>query len=270
MSAPQPDFGTVSDADSAYYGDDGGGGGGDGSGRWGELQEKPTEWVAGWSLAYQESKDDPNLRRWFVIRVDESGQFQALSMSGTARDFSDDASLDELPHTNDEQEARQAYQAWVEANGPDGSTDESGDWSKWTKIQQVGDWWIWGREHNTEDRVQFMAVGKRQDGTTIWLHPDGSPKPERHIYDSAEAMQKALDAYEQKKQAGQIPEDEQPTGNSPSRKEITRGMGGQGGPVGGLVDAVGGPRNALLIGGVAVGGAYYLESRGYTDVTEAI
>lgn len=276
MSAPEPEFESVQEADATYYGEDT-----DQGRQWGKLQEKSTEWVAGWSLAYQVAQNDPGLRRWFVIRM-KDGQFQALSMSGTAQDYNAETTpLDEMPHTESEKEARQAYQAWIEANyegekdgdgDKNGDGEKSGNWSEWTKIQQVGDWWIYGREHKQKDRVQFMAMGRRQDGTTIYLHPDGTPKPERHIYDTQAALQKALDNYAKKKSAGQIPEDKQPTGEAPPKGEVNRGGGGGAlpGPIGAAVEAVGGPRNALLISAVGAGGFYYAEKQGYIDWTEAM
>lgn len=294
MSAPEPEFSSVSDADATYYGD---GGGGDGDGgddsptsddgtRWGDLQTEPTDWVAAWTLAYQDEQQTTNpSRRWFIIRVNpETGAFEALSMTGQADEYPESTSLDELPHTEAESEAREAYQAWVEAN-PDESdesdvedTDGAENWGEWAQITQVSDWTIWGREHKTEDRVQFLAASTMEDGTAVYLQPDGTVSEDAHIYDSQEAMQDALNAYAERVESGDIPDSDRPTGTSPGRGQIREdaaAAGANGGgpgrnPIAPAVEAVGGTRNALLLGVVVAGGVYYAEKQGHIDITEAL
>jgi hypothetical protein len=280
----QPEFDTVSEADSVYYsssGDDGGDG--SDSGAWGELQSKPTDWVAGWTLGYQEHQTDTGRRRWFDFRVNpETEEFEALTMSGSARTFPDDATLDELPHAEEEQRARDAYEAWVRANPDaeqDGEQDGDGgtEWTEWTQLNQVAGWTIWGREAKNGDQVQFLAAGKLDDGSTVYLQPDGTTGDSPHIYKSQSELQEALDAWQSRVDSGEVSEDQRPNGNSPTRGEITEdarsaGADGQGtgqipGPLSGAVQAVGGRRNALIV--AAVGGValiWVAEEYGYLDL----
>ena len=288
--APEPEFSTVEEADRAFFGDsynpddpEDGNDGQDGKNgtQWGELQPVSTDWLAGWTLVYQEATNEQGVRRWFVIRTSESGQFQALTMTGQANDYDAEQSLAELPSTRSESEARQAYQTWVDENDPesedgddqggDDQGDESSQWGEWTKLNQAGDWTLWGRDHKQEDRSQFILASKTSDGTPVYLQPDGTVGTEPHQYTSMEAVQQALDAYETRKQNGEIPEGQRPTGNSPSRSTINRSTNvKQGGPLGAAVEAVGGTTNAVLLGGVAVAGLYYAEHEGYIDLTEQI
>lgn len=249
----QPEFGSVNDADSAYYGDDGGGGGG-GSGSWGDLQEEPTDWQAGWGLFYQVNQDDDR-RRYFDLRGN-NGQLEAINSSGQVEQFPQDTSLEEVPHYPAEGDARDAYQTWAEANaGQDGSAD-SENWGEWQRLEQVDVWWIWTREHQTEDRVQFIVAGENDAGESIYLHPGGAVKGDAHIFDSPDAVQSALNAYYQRVEEGDVPASEQPTGNSPKKEQIEEDAQGAGGALGGVLDLVGGPMNAVLLGGAAAGAAY--------------
>lgn len=291
MSAPEPEFSSVSEADATYYGgsNDGPGDGGDGPDpdgdgtRWGQPQEEPTDWVAGWTLIYQDEQQTSNpARRWFIIRYNpDTGAFEALSMAGQADEY-EGATWDELPHTEAESEAREAYQTWVDENVDDSGdvedTDGAENWGEWTQITQVSDWTIWGREHKTEDRVQFLAASTMEDGTPVYLQPDGTVSEDAHIYDSQEAMQQALNAYAERVESGDIPESERPTGTSPGRGQIREdaaAAGANGGgsgrnPVAPVVEAVGGTRTALLLGVVVAGGVYYAEKQGHIDITEAL
>lgn len=273
------DFKDAQQAVSTYYGDSGGGqdGGDDGSGsaRWGELQTEPTDWVAGWTLVYQ-AEVGGDRRRWFVIRTTESGQFQALSMTGRAQDTNiETTSLDELPHTNDEKEARSAYETWVsESYDGDGADDQEGDqWGEWEKDSTADGWHLFTRAHKTEDRRQWFAAGVVEDGSRVYLQPDGSVGEEIHVYDDRSSLQSALDAYGRKAQNGDVPEGRRPTGAAPSRsgvrKDARKATGEKkGGALSGAIGAVGGPRNAVLIGGAGAAGLYYANSAGHIDIAE--
>lgn len=294
----EPDFNSVSEADAAYYSSGsagstaGGGGGGrsnggssqsgnettetrsgDDSAQWSELQTLETDWEGGWNLAYQQRVNDRNRRRWFVIRMTQDEQFQALTMTGQVEDIPQDASLEEVPHTDSEDEARRAYKQWAEenVNGEDGSdgssgSGESGEWSEWQEVSEQYGWVIYGREHSRENRVQFFAGSETDDGTTVYLQPDGTPGQEQHIFDSQEALEQALQEYAQRTENGEVPQDRQPTGRQPNN----RPSGQSESAVSGLIEAVGGPRNAAIIGTLAAGGLYYAEREGMIDLAEGI
>lgn len=279
-----PTFSSEDEARAAYYGsDDGsGGGGGDGEqggggndpapGAWGQLQEEPTEWVANWGLWYQEDTEDPGRFRWFVLRgAPESDDIQALNVSGYAENYPPDTALDEIPHSTDEQTMRDAYQQWVERNPQESEEDpqQSGNWGEWQKVDQVGLWWIWGREHETEDRTQFLVAGVNESGDPIYLQADGSVGSTPSIFNSPDAVQEALDAYYQKDRNGEIGDDEKPTGDSPKKSQITEdakeaGADGGDGPLGGLGGLLEN-RRLLLAGGAAVVGGYALVESGALD-----
>lgn len=274
-----PDFATVEEADATYYGD-----GGDGStpNRWGEPQTVPTDWRAGWGLSYQQNLDDSEVRRYFVTRQNpQNGDLEALTEQGQITTFTAETPGDEIPHFESESTARSAYQSWAESNGTpsEGGESEGERWGEWQRIEQAQQWQIWGREHQTEDRAQFMIASINQAGDEIYLHPGGEVQGQPHLYDSIKTVRDALNAFATKMETGEVPEGQRPTGSSPSREQVRRATtsatgGGPGGsltgPVGATVDAVGGPVNAAILATAAAGGVYYLEREGHIDMTEQI
>ena len=278
----QPEFDTVEEADQAYHGggdgsSDDGGNDTPGSARWGELQTKDTDWVAGWTLAFQREINQESTgansggTRWFVFRVNpETGNFEALNMSGQADTYAEDAALEELPHTQNEDEARNAYQTWLEENEPE--QEEQGDeWTEWTQLNQVAGWTIWGRESQTSDAVQFLAAALDNEDREIYLQPEGEIGQEPHLFESQSTLQTALDAYQTRVENGEIDERRQASGRSPGRGAIndatmTTSTSGLPGPLAGAVDAVGGPTNAVFIAAAALMVLYYLDAEGHVEL----
>jgi hypothetical protein len=190
--------------------------------------------------------------------------------------------LEKLPSFESEDSARQAHSKWAEKNGveggssgeDDGEPGESESWSSWEKIEQAGPWWIWTRQHKSEDRNQYLAASTDANDESIYLQPDGTVAGEAHIYEDPQALSDALQKYAEKADAGEI--DRKPTGKSPSQKQIANdaadaGANQQqtqapGGPAGELISAVGGPRNAAILAAGTAGGAWYLDKEGYVDV----
>lgn len=265
-------FSSVSEADSAYYGSGdgdgdgggggGGGGGGDGSGgTWGKLQRKATL-GSGWVLAYQDQQNGDR-RRWFDIRM-SGDTLQAIQPSGTVYDAKDSDKLSALPNYSSESDARAAFKKWAEKNG---GGDQSGQgaesWGKWQKLTEQKPWHIYTRSHKTEDRQQFLAAGKLGDGGTVYLAPKGKVADEPHVYDSADALTKALRAYQQRVKNGEVPEDRRPTGDAPKtstvRKEAKTVKTASQSKVERLVEKMGGQKVALAV--VVVGGAVAYKSQ---------
>lgn len=269
------DFRSADEAVATYYGEDSpdaGQGAGDGSGGgWGEMQEEPTEWQAGWALFYQERNQ--NERRWFVVRYVD-GQFQALKMSGEAKDYPETTTPNELPSTSSEDEARSAYQAWVE-NADEEELDEDGEpeWSEWEKITEIEGWAVYQRDHLEDDRSQFMAGGKNADGENIWLQEGGSVGAEPTLFDTLDELRQAIKAFLERQASGRTQESEEPTGAGPSRSgrgfptEGSRKPSGARGMVGSAVQAVGGPMNAIIIVVALAALVYYLEREGHIDIS---
>lgn len=229
ISAP---FSTVQEADAAYYGDGGGGdgdgdGGGDGA-TWGKLQEG-SSLGSGWVLAYQ-NQQNGGRRRWFAIRM-KAESLQALKSNGEPQTAGENTKLSELPHYSNEDDARAAYQAWAEENGGEENddsddSDDSDEWGNWTKVSEEKPWHIYSRTHQSEDRAQFLATSTLGDGSTVYLGSGGEVVDDPYTFDSADALSKALRAYFQRSENGDIPEGRTPTGDDPGtetvRKEASR------------------------------------------------
>ncbi|ALJ99688.1 head protein [Haloarcula californiae icosahedral virus 1] len=263
ISAP---FGSVQEADSAYYGDGGGGGGGDGGdgsgATWGDLQEGASL-GSGWVLAYQDQQNGDR-RRWFVIRM-ASGSLQALKSNGEPESAGENTTLSELPHYSNEDDARAAYQAWAEENGgTDEQGDESNEWGNWSKVSEESPWHIYSRSHQTEDRAQFLATSTLGDGTTVYLASGGEVSDEAQVFDSADALSSALQAYFQRAENGDVPEGRRPTGDDPGTETIRReasrvNTSSSSEKVQRLVEKMGGQK--VVLAGLAVGGFAVYQSQ---------
>lgn len=295
------DFDTADQAIAAYRGEDTSGGTDDGGptngddtpgeGDWGELQEGDHSFIGGWALFYQPNLEN-DTRRWFVLRVTNGGQFQALNMSGVAQDYSRDTGPEELPHTLDRAEAIAAYETWLEnadpedidrgteegrTPGEDGQNDENGqdeaNWTEWQKIEQEAGWHIFRRQHKYESREEFFAAGKNAQGENVFLAPGGKIVEEEHIYDYIEDVYAAIEAYTEN--ADQKDPSERLTGAPPGQGNLPGNRGGK--PpgsnlpvVGPAAQAVGGIGNLLLLVGAVAVLFYISESQGYTNWTDYI
>lgn len=222
--AIEPEFSSISESDSAYYGDsstDGSDGNtGPGDGKWNDLQRE--KWLGGdppWTLAYQTHQTD-DTRRWFVIR-DNNGTLEAINASGNVVRRKSDQSPADLPHYSLKDDALAAYNTWAESNDAETTTDGSDDtiWGKWQRLRKVDPWWIFSRTATDADRVQFCIASKR-DGNAVYLQPDGTISTSIHLYDSVDALSGALEAYSQRVQDGDM--QNPPTGEAPSRKTIKK------------------------------------------------
>lgn len=274
--ALEPDFATVQEADAAFYGDsttdDGGSGGpGDTTIAWGDLQ-LVARLEAGWVLQVRRGQtqnealdsripgdDTKTTEQWFITRQTE-GELQALDERGTARTLDPNATLGDAPHFTTESTARDAYQKWLDDHPDRGEDDdESGgddQWSEFKRAKLLGNWWLYVRTHQSKDKRQFAVGGVNPDGTAIWLWPKGRVKTKMHVYDTLEAINKALTAYRGREN---VPENERATGNAPTRRQTrqaSRGAGG-GSDLGGLLS------NPLVLAGGGV--AAYLAYKAYAD-----
>lgn len=264
ISAP---FASEREADDAYYGDSGGdgggGGGGDGGGggeTWGELQQG-SSLGSGWTLAYQDQQNGDR-RRWFTIRMN-GDTLQALNSSGKPVDAKESDTLSDLPHYSTEDDARAAFKAWAENSDEQDDQQQSEEWEKWSKVSTEKPWHIYTRTHKSEDRAQFLAVGTVGGGNSVYLAPGGKVEDDPHVYDSADALSKALQAYYERANNGEIPDDRRPTGDDPGaetvRKEATSVKTSSEKTMERLVEKMGGKKVALAA--VAVGGLAVYQSR---------
>jgi len=294
MSSPEPEFGSVGEADAAYYGSSNDGGGnnqnnqnGDqnsnqnGNGTsYGELQR--IEFLAGeWALVYQDARASDR-QRFFVLKSDGE-TIQAIEADGVVvEETAEQGALDRLPSYESEPAAREAHQAWVDSqenggeNGPGAGGGQGGQqYGEWTRIEQVGPWVVWGREAKDADARQFVAASTNTSGTAIYLQPEGEVAETAHVFEDTAALQDALEAFAERERRGDVPTDESPTGASPDKSTIAaaadeaganEGGGGGGGPLSGVVRAVGGPRNAVILAAGGGMGLYYANERGIIDV----
>ena len=258
-----PDFSSISAADRAYFGD--GQEDRDGDGQpdptgWGEPQPVPTNWRGGWTLVRQARIEDPSETRYLVIRVTPDGSEQALNEGGQPEDVSLSAPLEGVPTFGTEQDAREAYNAWLssaDADG-DGQPDEGGnaEWGEWSKVTEAPPWWIWGREHKSAERMQMLAAGTLGDGSAVYLQADGSVADQAHIFSNPDDLKAALNAYASKVENGEIPANQRPTGNSPNSDTVSQagnraGAGGPpmmgGGSGGGIVSMLTSPMGMVAV-----------------------
>ena len=237
---------------------------------WSDLQTGPSL-DYGWLLVYREqtsgdSGSTDDREQWFVIRAVEGSdtELETINSGGSTETvFLDSQPPSEWPHYPTETEARDAYLAWVEANvkkPPEEQTQASDDnWTDWSKLREVAPWWIWGRSHETEDTVQFLVAGVR-GGSAVYLNPRGEIVTEPHLFESIDGVTAALEAYFSRVNNCEIPTDQQPNGDSPSRETISQGVSAAGSskdsdPENKLrefIDKIGGPKVALGIAAVAV------------------
>ncbi|EFW90461.1 hypothetical protein ZOD2009_19133 [Haladaptatus paucihalophilus DX253] len=220
------------------------GGSGSGGATWGQLR-KAEVLESGWVLGYQQVFSGSR-RRWFVTGImEKGGPLLALTASGTSTEVPKDGErylLNEAPSFETETAARNANKKWMKnreyndgiPDGTNGNDDADGNgngnqpgsgnsqWGDWHQMQQVMMWNIWGRSHVDGKQVQLLASGSLPDQTTIYLTADGMTSQTPVLFDSADALQSALDAYATNVQNGTISKDQQPTGSGPNREEISK------------------------------------------------
>jgi len=249
-------FGSIREADAAYYGEGGGGA------TWQQIQGE-TSLGSGWSTALQTERSG-NRTRWFVLRQYEEG-LQFLNSQGEVEEFGNQPELSTVPVFDTEEDAVAAYQAWAEENGGDDQGgDESAQWSEWQQLREVEPWYLYSRTHQTEDRAQFLATSKLGDGTTVYLASGGKVSEEVQMFDSADALSSALQAYFQRAENGDIPEGRLPTGDDPGtetvRSEASRvNTSSSSEKVQRLVEKMGGKK--VVLAGLAVGGFAVYQSQ---------
>lgn len=246
-------FSSVTEADNAYFSS-----GSPSTGPDSATSETGTTWSAlqegealehEWVLAYQEQSDGDR-QRWFVIRSVES-QLEAIQSSGEVYTAKSSDTLAELPHYPTEDDAREAYGKW---SGPDAPEQPDEQWEGWKRIRQIDPWWVFSRSHRTEDRTQFLVAGERSDGSAVYLGPNGQPRDAPYLFSSFDAARSAIETYLQAVQDGQIPEEDQPTGDAPSRSEVreaVRSSNQTTQSVERLVEKLAGEKVLIAAGGVA-------------------
>lgn len=264
MSFMETPFTSESDADAAYYGSgDGGGDGGGGSGvggaggggtaeDWGAV-EAIEQLAGGWVLGIQQSLDGTR-ERWFVFTATENRTL-FLNRSGKEEEFGMEPDTNLVPSFDTETEAREAHERWLEdhpeviGGGEEGGAGENG-WSAWELVTEVAPWFIYGRQH-ADGRIEYLVSGVI-DGANVYLHPDGFPYTEAHVYTSTEGVDGALAAYFELVDMGEIPEEQQPTGQEPDADGFPSGSTAGEGPEGGLMETLA-ANPLLVVGGVGAG-----------------
>jgi len=286
-----PHFPTEEEARAAYQAwaekaENGGPEDGDDSPTDGWTEYKEVEKVGVWML-YQREKRDGTDTQWTAAGQNGDGDVVFLMPDGTVGDspnhYADRAAVEAaIEKFNEKARNGEVPEEDVPVDTPSeeevNNETKSGDgeaWTEWQRIDNVQNWTIWGREHQSEDRVQFLVASTNQSGDAIYLQPEGEVAKEAHIFESVQAVRDALDAYATRRENGEVPEGKRPTGNSPSREQVRRdaakategSSGGLPGPVGAVVDAVGGPRNAAILAVAGTAGVYYAEREGMIDLS---
>lgn len=232
MADVEAPFTSVSEARSAYFGDSSssggssGGdgadtvGGGDGEEQWGTPTTIDTL-PGGWDLVSQQLVDGSRTR-YFVLRVN-AGVVETINSAGVVYERKDTDTDSDLPHFDDEQDARDAHAKWLSGENTETVNTET-EWGEWQKLRNVAPWWIWARSHTDGERAQFLVSGVLDDGTAVYLGPRGDVETTPHLFESVDGLNSALEAYFTKVENGDIPEDMQPNGSAPTKEQITEAV----------------------------------------------
>jgi hypothetical protein len=126
--------------------------------------------------------------------------------------------------------------------GERGGGGGGGDTSAWQQPQRVRQlqygWYLFARQHKSEDRTQFAVVGKRDDGTTISLTSNGSVREDTVKWHSdVETALNAYQAWVSEEQQDRHSSDNRPdpTGPSPTPEEV-RNANSEGSGITGTAD----------------------------------
>lgn len=252
-------FASESEARDAYFREDGeewhGGDGGPGYGDGWDEPEEVDELAGFWFLLRQEQTEGTATRYFLLPGPYEDPR--AMTRGGGTDPIADDATFDELPSFDTEDEAREAHALWVEEN-PDladaddtqgeethpeeneEATDSDGNvWSAWDLLEEAPPWFVFTRvlieSEGDAEGEEFLIAGENADGQEVYLHPGVAIEAEPYIYETIEGVGEALMAYFEAVENGDVPEEDQPTGNQPDDDQVARDAGPPGrggGPVG--------------------------------------
>ncbi len=170
------------------------------------------------------------------------------------RAFSDRAENGDVPE-EDQPTGQAPAEDNVEEDAGQGKPGQN-KWGSWSKLQQVADWWVYARQHQSKDQQQFLASSKLGDGTVVYLSKDGEVVEKPAIFDDVNALKKALQAYLKAKANGEVPEGRVPTGDATSVDRVAKDVNESGGSDG----ILGFSPFQLAIGAAAIGAYWY-----YTD-----
>lgn len=233
-----------------------------------QQPETINELEGAWVLLQQVRLGVEGEDRYFVAGGPEGWQF--LEAGGNATTPPEDASFDEVPSFDTEDEARAAHAAWLEDN-PEyaGSEGDDHSWTDWEKMDEDPPWHVYAREREDSGALQAVINGifELDDGDEmeVYLAPDAQIIEEPHVYTNFDDVDAALAAYAAAVESGDIPEDQQPTGADPGVGGIEAAVpepddsGPFGGGAGGIVSTV--ASNPLLL--VAIVVVAYLLYRRY-------
>lgn len=241
-----------------------------------------------WSLLRQERLEGDR-SRYFVIGGPNPDTIEAMSSGSGTEPITQDDTFDDLPAFDTEDAAREAHAAWLAEHGEDlpdddqetdpdeneETTDSEGNrWSEWEIVDEAAPWFVFGRfiiEPADAEGEEYLIAGEGSGGGEVYLAPNAEIVDAPYIYESTGDVEAALVAYFEAVDAGEIPEEDQPTGGQPNDNAVARAAGPSGrgsgqvgqrptdaagalGAVGRLIGTV--ARNPVLL--VAVVGAGYL------------
>lgn len=162
---------------------------------------------------------------------------------------------------------------------PDRTSDTDSD--KWGDPEIVRElpygWYLMAQPRvDGREEIRFLVVGKRDDGTTIYVHEDGSAETNAKTYPTAEEAAAAFQKWVGRHENGNTRAEEQPSEEAerPSRSEVAQDASktgsGAGSRLGDTVQkatkqASENPVRTAAILAVLAGGGYYLYEKGYFD-----
>ncbi|MDZ7689243.1 MAG: hypothetical protein U5J64_11150 [Halobacteriales archaeon] len=138
--------------------------------------------------------------------------------------------------------------------------ESRGGWSEMEYVQelQLG-WHLFGQSH-PQKGTRFIVAGKHE-GDRIYLDTDGSVVDNPVTYRSADAVARALEAYAEKRENGNVRRE--PNGQRPDASSVESDMSSEP-KSGGFLSSL--SKEQKILGGAALAvGGYYAYEEGYFD-----
>lgn len=180
------------------------------------------------------SKTDYNVKGYAVMLAVSSGTIYVLTADGGYTESAvttSDIKTGEVfePRFGTKTGARSAFKTFKEqsknddGNGDGTSTEDSVQWGKWSHIRGLPyNWVLFGRGAKNADKTQFVVSGIYQTDsgrTERYLQSDGSVGDKPDIYETTKQVQKALDNFANKLNAG---EEDRPIDSKPDSSVVRK------------------------------------------------
>lgn len=255
-------FTDINDLEDTWYVDGSDEDGGvEETGHW-ELGDSLREFDSGFVLnrvAHTTSSDTA-----YIVTAFTGEEVYAITPAAELVEHPADATIDDIQRFETDSAAIEAHDDWYDdndapdANGDGDSDDDGEEWTGWEDLMQRGPWHVKVRSNVETEEDQIIVATRTEDGTH-YLHPDGTPSREAHVYDALSAAEAALDSWETRDEAGETTGEPDYTGDAPDDTELDREVESSST---GLVDSLTSPIGLLAIGVVVLAALIVMRSRG--------